>query len=151
MISSAAMTKKVPGIATLAGDASGLFKRHETGSRFRGFVDFDGRACALLEVADTPGKRAQGMMKRQSLLDGCGMIFTDLEPYGAFWMKNCLIPLDVIFLDRSKKASRIYSMPADGGRARYPYTTEKTAIELPYGFCDKYGITEGVTCKWRTW
>ena len=145
------MTKRVPAAGVLLDSAPALFKRHETGSRFRGFASFgDGDASVILEVADTPEARARGLMGRESLPACCGMLFTDLEG-GAFWMKGCRIPLDIVFLDDSGRVTRRYGMKADGGARRYRYGDEKTAIELSYGFCDAHGIDVGTKCRWRTW
>jgi uncharacterized membrane protein (UPF0127 family) len=104
----------------------------------------------LLEVADTPAAKTRGLMGRESLPACCGMIFTGLTG-GAFWMKGCKIPLDIVFLDENDDVSTMYSMKLDGGARKYRYGDEKTAIELPYGFCRNHGIDIGAHCNWRTW
>ena len=57
-----------------------------------------------LEVADTKEKRTKGLMNRTSLDKDGGMIFifgnSSIYP---FWMKNTLISLDIIWLDKDKK------------------------------------------------
>lgn len=51
------------------------------------------------EVADTPASRAQGLMYRTELGEREGMLFVfPAEGELSFWMKNTLIPLDMIFI-----------------------------------------------------
>ena len=52
-----------------------------------------------VEIADSPEEWQQGLMHRESLDENSGMLFVfDEENYRSFWMKNTLIPLDVIFV-----------------------------------------------------
>lgn len=55
-----------------------------------------------VEIADTPEKRTQGLMHRQSLKGGMLFIFEE-EKTRSFWMKNTLIPLDIIFINKNLK------------------------------------------------
>lgn len=53
-----------------------------------------------LEVARTPSERASGLMDRASLPEDAAMLFVfEREDYLSFWMKNTLIPLDILFLN----------------------------------------------------
>ena len=60
------------------------------------------------ELADTPFKRAQGLMYRESLPDDRGMlfIFGEARPW-TFWMKGTKLPLDIIWLNEQKKIVHI--------------------------------------------
>ena len=53
-----------------------------------------------LEIASTPEQWVRGLMFRKSLPENSGMLFMyPREDYYAIWMKNCFIPLDLIWLD----------------------------------------------------
>jgi len=60
--------------------------------------------CFNLEIADAENERILGLMYRENLAPGSGMlfIFPELSEHG-IWMKNMLIPLDIIWLDENKK------------------------------------------------
>jgi len=54
-----------------------------------------------VEIMDTPNSVASGMMGRDNLEGGMLFIFEDISER-SFWMKNCLIPLDIIFIAGDK-------------------------------------------------
>lgn len=65
-----------------------------------------------LEVAQTPQQQALGLMFRESLPADRGMLFPFSEPQIArFWMKNVLIPLDIIFLYQGKVKAIAANVP----------------------------------------
>jgi uncharacterized membrane protein (UPF0127 family) len=52
-----------------------------------------------VEVADTEASRARGLMFRKSIAPDSGMLFDFKTPQEvAFWMKNTLVPLDMLFV-----------------------------------------------------
>ena len=67
-----------------------------------------GKHRFTVEVAQTPEQQAQGLMFRQSLAPDQGMIFPRNPPGDAsFWMKNTLIPLDLVFIRPDGSIARI--------------------------------------------
>lgn len=57
-----------------------------------------------IEIAKTLAQKAKGLSKRNSLCSNCGMLFIfDFEGELPFWMKDTLIPLDIIWLDKNGK------------------------------------------------
>ena len=62
-------------------------------------VELNGERFSV-ELAETQEKQALGLMFRDSLPDDHGMIFIfPREAMRAFWMKNCRVPLDIVWLD----------------------------------------------------
>jgi uncharacterized protein len=102
------------------------------------------------EVADSPDKRAQGLMFRRSLGDKEAMVFYfDQNAYQDFWMYNTLIPLTIIFLDSQKKIVDIQDMQPCLGHnpdlcmTYRSYQPATYAIEVNIGFSKKYDIKTG--------
>ena len=64
--------------------------------------------CIEVEVASTPESLVQGLQYRMDLEENQGMLFI-FEKSGrhSFWMKNTLIPLDIIWLDENKHVVHI--------------------------------------------
>ncbi len=108
-----------------------------------------GQLAFTVEIADTPQTRARGLMFRESLPRGAGMLFVYEKPGRAsFWMKNTLIPLDMLFIDRTGRVTRIHSMaqpgdlrPIDGGDGVF------AVLEINGGLTRRYGITEGTLVR----
>lgn len=98
-----------------------------------------------VELALTKKQQAQGLMHRESLDSDKGMIFFfPKESIRSFWMKNTLIPLDMIFIDKTGKIVHIHSnaRPLDETHI----TTPKPALavlEINGGQSDKWNIKAG--------
>lgn len=69
-----------------------------------------------IEVVDTEAGRERGLMFRKSLAPDAGMLFDFLTPQMvAFWMKNTLIPLDMVFIaaDGTVETVHANAVPSD--------------------------------------
>ena len=56
----------------------------------------------IVELAMTPAEQEEGLMDRRSLASNAGMLFVFPKPQVAdFWMKNTLLPLDMIFIRKT--------------------------------------------------
>ena len=148
----ASMTKRVVGIAKLKNVPKIDTRQARRISKVGTFYDEeDPITSILLEVASDEGSRKRGMMGRDRLPDICGMLFEGLSGGGSFWMKNCLIPLDVAFMTKDWFITKTYSMPVDKeGNSRYEYGNDDvSAVEVPMGFLGKWGIVPGFRLKTR--
>jgi len=104
-----------------------------------------GEARFAIELADTPESRMQGLMFREEMAAGAGMLFVYDQPQTAqFWMKNTLIPLDMIFVDQSGVVTHIHRnaipgdlTPIDGGDSVF------AVLEINGGLAKTYGVTTG--------
>ena len=98
-----------------------------------------------VEVADDTAERARGLMFRETLDLGAGMLFAyDAPHHPQFWMKNTLIPLDIIFADMTGTVTRVHSnavpgdlTPLDGGEG------VGFVLEINGGLAEKLGIGAG--------
>lgn len=124
--------------ATGAGDASAAYYRATTPTG----------ATLVLEAKRTDAERARGMMGRTEAPAGTGMLFLFPETSEqSFWMYNCLIPLDIVWLsedhtvvhlERNLPPCRSQPCPtySPGVPARY-------VIEVAAGEADRLGLRPG--------
>ncbi len=102
-------------------------------------------AVFTVAVADDPAERAQGLMHVESMPTLSGMIFVYEAPsHASFWMRNTLIPLDMLFADETGVITRIHPMaipldetPIDGGQG------VKFVLEINGGLAARLGLQEG--------
>ncbi len=102
------------------------------------------------EIADTPQKRATGLMYREALKKDHGMLFVFTEPQAwTFWMKNTKIPLDLIWMDGKKRVVYIErNVPictrTDESCPQYrPNDDAMFVLEIAGGTVDGYKIEKG--------
>jgi len=61
-----------------------------------------------VEIADTPSRRAVGLMHRTRLAPDAGMLFLHDSPQRSrMWMKNTFVSLDMLFIDERGRVARI--------------------------------------------
>lgn len=102
----------------------------------------------LVEIADTPAKRSQGLMFRTTMPADHGMLFVfDKLDRWIFWMKNTRMPLDLIWLGPTHKVVHLEpSVPictrTDEGCPRYRSLKEaQYVLELGAGRAKEFKIT----------
>jgi uncharacterized protein len=98
-----------------------------------------------IEVATTDQERALGLMFRRSLPENGGMLFIYDPPQPAtMWMKNTLIPLDMVFISAEGKVHRIESDTEPFSTAVIPSEGDVVGVlELNAGEADKIGLKRG--------
>lgn len=98
-----------------------------------------------VEVADDARERAQGLMHREQLGTYAGMLFVYEYPQTvAFWMKNTLIPLDMIFLDAQGRVAHIHHRAVPGDLTPIPGGNGILAVlEINGGLSERFGIKPG--------
>ena len=104
-----------------------------------------GEAQFSVSVADDAAERARGLMHVETMPRSSGMLFVFDPPRAvAFWMKNTLIPLDMIFTDRTGRIQHIHSnaiphdeTPIPGGAGVY------TVLEINGGLSERFGMKVG--------
>jgi uncharacterized protein len=104
-----------------------------------------------VEVARTQDEQARGLMFRKSLPADGGMIFPMNPPRVAgFWMKNTLIPLDMIFIRADGSIARIQPDTVPHSLAQISSGEPVGAVlELAGGRAEQLGIAEGDIVKWE--
>jgi hypothetical protein len=102
-----------------------------------------------VEVATTPRQQQMGLMFRQSMPDGEGMLFVfAAEKKNSFWMHNTLIPLDMFFIDADfnvvgvvEDAEPLTDDPREvDGLSQY-------VLEVNAGFAEKHGFGAGTKVR----
>lgn len=116
-------------------------------------------ACVQAEIADTEAARQLGLMFRENLPEGRGMLFIfDYEAPYNFWMKNTSLPLDIIWIDKDKRVVDVKTnvQPCEETRESFergsrekscesisPRDKALYVLEVNSGFAKKNNLTIG--------
>ncbi len=104
-----------------------------------------------VEVAASPEQQDRGLMFRTSMAPNAGMIFPFNPPrHASFWMKNTLIPLDMLFIRADGSIDRI-------AENTVPHSLEPVGsggdviavLELAGGTAARLGLTESAIVRWQ--
>jgi len=101
-------------------------------------------AAVLAEIAVTDEERSLGLMHRQSLDDGKGMLFVfDRDQILSFWMKNTYIPLSIAFIAWDGRILEIRDMqPHDLNPVRSSRSV-RYALEVPQNWFSRAKVNLG--------
>lgn len=110
-----------------------------------------GKHQFTMEVARTPEQQAKGLMFRESLAPDRGMIFPYDPPTDAsFWMKNTLIPLDLVFVRPNGTVGRVAAEAVPMSLDPIPSLEPISAvIEIAGGRAAELKIKEGDKVSWQ--
>jgi len=107
-----------------------------------------------VEIAADDENRTQGLMYRDHLADDRGMIFVfpEVGEY-SFWMKNTIIPLDMIWIDEARKVVHVtHDVPpcqADPCPSYPPNAKAKYVLEVAAGVAAKHHVADGDLLKFE--
>jgi len=115
-------------------------------------ITFSTGAAIQAEVADTAVKRQLGLMFRKNLSQDRAMLFIFDQPdFYQFWMKNCLFPIDMIWLDQNKRIVNVTSNAppclSDPCPTYQPASKALYVIETVAGFANEKGLRPGMEVK----
>ena len=117
-------------------------------------VDGEERGELAVEVPDNFDEIERGLMDRESLPNGTGMLFIypdEMVGQRKFWMKNTLIPLDIIFVDSEGRVVNVkHASPGFEGERTCSnpdyYCSDGPAqfvVEANRGYANRTGISPG--------
>lgn len=106
---------------------------------------FGGKHPVEVEIAATRDARTRGLMWRRELEGGKGMLFIFKQQQQlSFWMKNTLIPLDMIYIDADLKVVGVVeNAEPKTFTARGVGTPSLFVLEVPGGWWAKKGLSVG--------
>lgn len=105
-----------------------------------------GADTVVAEVARTADERAEGLMYRNEVPDGRGMLFVFTEEgMRSFWMNNTYVALDIAYLDAGFNVVDIQQMEPQTTDPHESAAPAMFALEVRQGWFGEHGITVGDT------
>jgi uncharacterized membrane protein (UPF0127 family) len=104
-----------------------------------------------LEVMNTPAARERGMMYRPALAEDHGMLFVFPEEVEhPFWMKNTLVPLDMLFIAGDGRIVGIHADAVPLSTASLSVGQPSTyVLEVNGGWAARHGVRAGDRIEFR--
>lgn len=110
-----------------------------------------GKHRFVVELARSPEEQMRGLMFRKSLAEDRGMLFIRVPPGDAtFWMKNTLVPLDIVFVRTDGTIARIAENAVPLSLDPIPSLEPVGAVlEIKGGRAGQLGIRPGDKVSWQ--
>lgn len=103
-----------------------------------------GRHAISVEIARTDAERAKGLMNRRELAPDAGMLFLfdETAPH-AFWMKNTLISLDMIFIAEDGRVVGVVARATPGDLSARSAGPSRYVLEVNGGWAEAHVVKPG--------
>ena len=104
--------------------------------------------CFQIETVQTPQDMERGLMYREALAEDSGMLFVfPISDYWSFWMKNTLIPLDMIWIGDNNEivflAKNVQPCQVENCLSISPDKKAKYVLEINGGQAESFGLELG--------
>ena len=107
-----------------------------------------GTDTVVAEIASIPEQRQKGLMDRDAVPDGTGMLFVfPRMEERSFWMRNTYVPLDIAFIDDSNLVAGIKQMAALDETLTDSDIATALVLEVRQGWFAEHGIEEGAAAQ----
>ncbi|WP_240224344.1 DUF192 domain-containing protein [Rheinheimera hassiensis] len=101
-----------------------------------------GKQLIHVQLADTPQKRAQGLMFQQSADPGMFLLYSEPREI-SLWMLNTSMPLDVAYIDANWTIAELITLEPYDETSVPSKQPAIAALEMPRGWFAKYGVAVG--------
>lgn len=107
-------------------------------------VTAQGERRFSIEIADDPSERQAGLMFREQMEDDHGMLFVfdQTQPMG-FWMKNTVLPLDLIFIGQDGRVKAVLQGEPQSEAVIAPDEPARFVLEVKAGIAAREGLADG--------